>query len=44
VASNEAALVRLIRQQIASAECLIKLMRSDKVQFGCYEETVRIGD
>jgi hypothetical protein len=44
VATHEADLVTLVRRQIASAECIVTLMRSNRVQFVRYEETVQIGN
>jgi hypothetical protein len=43
VAAREADLMTLVRRQLASAECIVSLMRSDRVQFVRYEETVQIG-
>lgn len=42
VGSNEAALAALVQKQIASAECLVTLLRSSRVSFSKYEETVHI--
>jgi hypothetical protein len=43
VAAREADLVALVRRQIASAECIVTLMRSNRVQFVRYEESVQVG-
>ena len=44
VVSQEADLVAVVQRQIASAECLIGIMRSSRVQFSRYEETIHAGD
>jgi hypothetical protein len=44
VKSHEAALASLIRRQIASADCVVTLMRSSRARFSRYEETVQIGN
>lgn len=44
VTSKEADLVALIERQIASAERLSGLMRSNRIKLSRYEETIDIGD
>jgi hypothetical protein len=44
VSSQKSDLVAVIRRQITSAECLIGIMRSNRVKFSRYEETVHVGD
>jgi hypothetical protein len=44
VSSQEADLVAVIQKQIASAECLIGIMRSNRVKFSRYEETIHVSD
>jgi hypothetical protein len=43
VAAHEADLVALVRRQVASAECIVTLMRSTKVRLVRYEERVEVG-